>query len=268
MKITALIENTTKEDLQTEHGLSLYIETEKHKILFDSGQGRLFAENAKKLGKDLSKADIMILSHGHYDHGGGLKTFLELNDHAPVILSSEAFGDYYNARDKYIGLDKSLKDEKRLVFVDADRQIDDELYIYAGCIRKKVEFMGAAGLQMKKMDVMLPDFFDHEIYLMINESGAAGGNGESGSGKKVLISGCSHKGILNIVEWFRPDVLIGGFHFSNMALDDTLKGYAERLNGYDITYYTCHCTGTEQYEFMKKSMSRLNYLSEGMTIEI
>ena len=169
---------------------------------------------------------------------------------------------------KYIGLDKSLKDEKRLVFVGADRQIDDELYIYAGCIRKKVEFMGAAGLQMKKMDVMLPDFFDHEIYLMINESGAAGVNGESGSGKKVLISGCSHKGILNIVEWFRPDVLIGGFHFSNLALDDTLKGYAERLNGYDITYYTCHCTGTEQYEFMKKSMSRLNYLSEGMTIEI
>ena len=257
MKITALIENTTKEDLQTEHGLSLYIETEKHTVLFDSGQGTLFAENAEKLGKDLSKVDMMILSHGHYDHGGGLATFLKVNDHAPVIVSSEAFGDYYNAKDKYIGLNKELKDEKRLVFVDVDEQIDEELYVYAGSIREKVEYMTPSGLKMKKWDAMLPDFFDHEIYLMINEKG-----------KHVLISGCSHKGILNIVEWFRPDVLIGGFHFSSLPLDDTLKGYAEKLNGYNTTYYTCHCTGTEQYEFMKNSMDRLYYLSEGMTIEV
>ena len=111
MKITALVENTTKEDLATEHGLSLYIETEKHTILFDSGQGELFAGNAEKLGKDLAGVDLMILSHGHYDHGGGLETFLKKNDRARVIMSSEAFGDYYNAKDKYIGLDKSLKDE-------------------------------------------------------------------------------------------------------------------------------------------------------------
>ena len=257
MKITALIENTTKEDLQTEHGLSLYIETEKHTVLFDSGQGTLFAENAEKLGKDLSKVDMMILSHGHYDHGGGLATFLKANDHAPVIVSSEAFGDYYNAKDKYIGLNKELKDEKRLVFVDVDEQIDEELYIYTGSIREKVDYMTPSGLKMKKWDAMLPDLFDHEIYLMINEKG-----------KHVLISGCSHKGILNIVEWFRPDVLIGGFHFSSLPLDDTLKGYAEKLNGYNTTYYTCHCTGAEQYEFMKKTMDRLEYLSEGMTIEL
>ena len=257
MKITALVENTTKEDLKTEHGLSLYIETENHTILFDSGQGELFAENAEKLGKDLSKVDLMILSHGHYDHGGGLETFLKKNSRAKVIMSSEAFGDYYNASDKYIGLDKDLKDDDRFVFVDVDEQIDDELYIYTGSIREKVEYMTPSGLKMKKWDVLVPDFFDHEIYLMINEKG-----------KRVLISGCSHKGIINILEWFRPDVLIGGFHFSKLPLDDTLKDYAGRLDKYDTEYYTCHCTGTEQYEFMKESMGRLRYLSEGMTIEI
>ena len=257
MKITALIENTTKEDLQTEHGLSLYIETEKHTILFDSGQGSLFAENAEKLGKDLSGVDIMILSHGHYDHGGGLATFLKLNDHAPVYMSSEAFGDYYNAKDKYIGIDKGLAEEDRIVFVDVDTQLDEELYLYSGSIREKVVYQTPSGLKMKKWDVLVPDFFDHEIYLMINEGG-----------KKVLISGCSHKGILNIVEWFRPDVLIGGFHFSKLPLDDTLKDYAQQLDTRDTEYYTCHCTGTEQYEFMKQYMKNLSYLSEGMSIEI
>ena len=257
MKITALVENTTETDLETEHGLSLFIETDKHTILFDSGQGKLFAENAKKLGKDLTEVDMMVLSHGHYDHGGGLETFLEINDHAPVYVSSLAFGDYYKAKEKYIGLDKKLAESDRLIFTDVDVQLDDEIYIYAASIRKKVTELGAFGLKMRKWDVLLPDFFDHEIYLMITEGK-----------KRVLISGCSHKGILNIVEWFRPDVLVGGFHFSSLALDEKLKGYAEVLAGYDTDYYTCHCTGKEQYEFMRKTMGRLSYLSEGMSIEL
>ncbi|MBR6444220.1 MAG: MBL fold metallo-hydrolase, partial [Firmicutes bacterium] len=169
----------------------------------------------------------------------------------------EAFGDYYNAKDKYIGIDKELADEDRIVFIDVDTQLDEELYIYSGSIREKVVYQTPSGLKMKKWDVLVPDFFDHEIYLMINEGG-----------KRVLISGCSHKGILNIVEWFRPDVLIGGFHFSKLPLDDTLKGYAELLGARDTTYYTCHCTGTEQFEFMKQYMKNLRYLSEGMSIEI
>ena len=79
MKIIALLENTTKHaNIGCEHGLSLYIDTGSHKILFDMGQSDLFYENAKKLGVDLSLVDIAIISHGHNDHGGGLKTFLEI----------------------------------------------------------------------------------------------------------------------------------------------------------------------------------------------
>ena len=84
MKLTTLIENTTLSPaLTAEHGLSLYIETRGHKILFDMGQSPAFAENAETLGVDLSEIDLAILSHGHYDHGGGLATFLELNSTAP-----------------------------------------------------------------------------------------------------------------------------------------------------------------------------------------
>ena len=87
MKLTVLMENTTcREDLVCEHGLSLYIEANGQRILFDAGQTGAFADNAEKMGVDLTKIDLCILSHGHYDHGGGLKRFLEINDHAKVYI--------------------------------------------------------------------------------------------------------------------------------------------------------------------------------------
>ncbi len=102
--------------------------------------------------------------------------------------------------------------------------------------------MGSAGLTVMKDGVFVPDDFRHEQYLLIEEAG-----------RRILISGCSHKGVVNIMEWFRPDVLIGGFHFMKLPTDNVLQSYAERLDGYDCDYYTCHCTGTEQYEYMKRA---------------
>ena len=83
LKITALIENTTENpDIETEHGLSLYIETQKHRILFDMGQTDMFARNAERLGADISAVDIAVLSHGHYDHGNGFGRFFRENQNA------------------------------------------------------------------------------------------------------------------------------------------------------------------------------------------
>ncbi|NCA67648.1 MAG: MBL fold metallo-hydrolase, partial [Clostridia bacterium] len=77
MKITTLCENTSiSPEFKCEHGLSFYVETKKHKLLFDTGESGIFAENAAKLGIDLSEVDIAVISHGHYDHGGGLPAFL------------------------------------------------------------------------------------------------------------------------------------------------------------------------------------------------
>ena len=109
MKITALLENTAnRSDMKTEHGLSLYIETENKCILFDMGQTTMFTENAKTLGIDLQKVDLAILSHGHYDHGGGLAEFLKIHSHAPILIHRDAFLPHYNGTEKYIGLDASL----------------------------------------------------------------------------------------------------------------------------------------------------------------
>lgn len=85
MKIISLVENTTKSELKAKHGLSLYIETKKHKILFDLGPDKTLFENAVKRNIDISKVDTVIISHGHIDHGGALKSFLEVNSSAKYM---------------------------------------------------------------------------------------------------------------------------------------------------------------------------------------
>ena len=92
MKCTVLVENTSlNEHYRCEHGLSLFIETAGQRILFDTGQSDLFAENAEKLGVDLSQVDFAVISHGHYDHGGGIQKFLDINHSAPVYIHEDAF---------------------------------------------------------------------------------------------------------------------------------------------------------------------------------
>ena len=88
MRISVLCENTAyKKEFEGEHGLSLLISTDKHKILFDAGQTDLFLRNGARLGEDLKDVDMVVLSHGHYDHGGGLFKFLSLNDKAKVYIN-------------------------------------------------------------------------------------------------------------------------------------------------------------------------------------
>lgn len=258
MKITALLENTTqREDMQVEHGLSLYIETKDHKLLFDMGQTDLFARNAEALGIDLSKVDLAILSHGHYDHGGGLSAFLQLNSTASVYLQKDAFLPHYNGTAKYIGLDTSLSDHPRIRYTEGTIALDEHLTLTDCNDRERPHSFGSFGLTERVGDCFIPDDFRHEQYLLIEEDG-----------KRVLISGCSHKGILDLAEWFEPDVLIGGFHFSKLPLDEVLTDAANCLNAHGTVYFTCHCTGEAQYRFMKKTMPHLHYLSCGQTIEI
>ncbi len=263
MKISMLMENTPFEDgCLFEHGLSLFIETQRHRVLFDTGQSGSFAVNALRMGIDLAAVDIAVLSHGHYDHGGGLEAFLAYNNKAPVYVSQYAFDRCYADEARYIGLDPRLAGHPRLVSVGERLALDDELNLFAcnECARPYV--MDSYGLSILRDGTLIPDDFRHEQYLMINEHG-----------KRVLISGCSHKGILNIMNWLEPDILIGGFHF--MKVDPAgpdrkvLDEAAQVLLLHKATYYTCHCTGLPQYEYLKERMGdRLNYLAAGRKITI
>ena len=266
MTITSLLENTTaRAGIAAEHGLSLYVETANRRILFDMGQTDLFARNAEALGIDLSRVDLAILSHGHYDHGGGLATFLKINQTAPVYLTEAAFLPHYNGTQKYIGLDTSLQDHPRLRVVSGDLSLGDGLTLLTPNGRTRNHSLGAFGLTERVGDVFVPDDFRHEQYLLIEELIE---EPLSEAGRRVLISGCSHAGILDIVEWFEPDVLVGGFHVSKMALGEELTALGEALAAHSTDYYTCHCTGEAQYAFMGKYMPRLRYLACGESITI
>lgn len=263
MQVTVLLENTaSRPDMMTEHGLSLYIETGAQKLLFDMGQTDLFARNALALGIDLEAVDMAFLSHGHYDHGGGLARFLELNDTAPIYASAHAFEPHYAGDDRYIGLDPVLALNPRFTFVEDRLTIDETLSLHSCNDLPRPYPSDSGGLTMLVEGKMVQDDFRHEQYLLIREGG-----------RRILISGCSHKGILNIMDWFRLDVLIGGFHFVSIDLDEEgreiLSQRADALLAYPAVYYTCHCTGVPQYEYLKTLMGdRLHYLSCGQALTL
>jgi len=255
VRIVTLIENTTaREDLACEHGLSLYIETQTHKILFDAGQSSAFADNAQKLGVDVSRADFAVLSHGHYDHSGGLGRFLEINETAHIYVSRWAFEPHYETDGRYVGMDLSLQENSRIRYVAEKTELAKGISLH----RLDAAPMDTAGLLVEEGGVRKPDDFRHEQYLMIEEFG-----------RKILISGCSHKGILNIVDAFRPDILIGGFHFMKITEEEKLTAAAEKLLEYGTVYYTGHCTGQKQYDYLKTIMGdKLHYIATGTVLEI
>lgn len=273
MIIKVLVENTsTNNELGCEHGLSLYIETEKHKILFDSGASDLFAKNAEKMMVDLGAVDIAIISHGHYDHGGGLSTFLTLNNKARVYMQQKSFGKYYVISDngeRYIGLDQELKGNKRFSFVDNYIVIDDELTLFADVRGQKYMPTGNRVLYKGEGDSYLPDDFLHEQNLIIKEKD-----------NTLLIAGCSHSGIVNILEQYQedklkwPDSVIGGFHLYNPSDRENedpivIAKIGEYLKETGSKYYTCHCTGSEPYQQLKNLLGdNIDYLSTGSQLII
>ena len=272
MKVTALVENTTvNKELKPKHGLSLYIETQHHKILFDLGPNALFLENAKKLGIDISKVDTVVISHGHSDHGGGLRTFMKENAKAKIYIHKDAFKRTYTKAYGLmlsIGLDKSIMDNPRVILTDGQLRLDEELFLFSGTSTKDFWADSNNCLYIKDEQGRHLDDFSHEQYLIVKEDG-----------KNMLISGCAHRGIVNITseaEKLTGESLhwcISGFHLYDPVKktcedESRVKQIAERCLESDTQFITCHCTGKVGYGILKKEMrERIDYISTGRTME-
>lgn len=264
MRITALVENTSKCELKAKHGLSLYIETRRHKILFDLGPDRTLFDNAKKRNIDLTEIDTVILSHGHIDHGGALRDFLKMNAKAKVYVQRKAFEPHYSKTLflKFpVGIDKTLEAHPQVVLLDGDDKIDDELFLFTMNEIQKCH----SPVNDVLYDKHGKDDFSHEQNLLITENQSA------------LILGCGHAGIVNIMNRAKsgqPNVCVGGFHLYNPVTkkgvpNALLDEIAEALTKYENTrFYTCHCTGEKAFQYLAKQMPNLFYLSCGETIEI
>ena len=271
MRIVNLMENTPgAEGCLYEHGLSFYLETEHHKLLMDTGASSAFLENAAVLGIDLGAVDSVILSHGHYDHGGGIPAFAAVNPRANIYMQRTAGLDYYamnRSGPQYIGLDKSVSELKNLVLLDGDTELDGELALLAGITGRRRFARSNRKLMRREGDAYLPDSFDHEQALVVTQNG-----------RRYLFSGCAHNGILNVLDRFRavygadPDVAVSGFHFMKGSeytpeeVEDITET-ARELAGMDTLFYTGHCTGRPAFELMKPIMGeKLAELHSGMEI--
>jgi 7,8-dihydropterin-6-yl-methyl-4-(beta-D-ribofuranosyl)aminobenzene 5'-phosphate synthase len=261
MKITALVENYSYGDLAAKHGLSLYIETNKHTILFDLGSDNTLFKNAIKYGIDVSKVDTVIISHGHIDHGGALEQFLKMNDRAKIYVQRKAFEKHYTkilAFKVNVGIMAELRSHAQVVLLDGDYQIDDELSLFTA---PKTDACYSSANNALYTETGRDDF-SHEHNLIISEE------------KTVLIMGCGHAGVVNILEKaavYKPQTCVGGYHLFNPVTRKTvsnklLDSIARKMDKYSIEYYTCHCTGKKAYRYLSRRVPNMKYLSCGETI--
>lgn len=290
MIVKCLMDNEASSgEFLTEHGLSLYIETRDHKILFDTGASPAFAENAERMGVDLAQVDIAVLSHGHYDHTGGLAAFLKLNAQAYIYVSRHAFAPFMALREgeriESIGMPEIPEVEEvretlraghripkssRFRLTGGETFIDDGLVLFSepegDCFWPEGNHRLLLAPDVPGEDLR-EDLFHHEQNLLIREGGYS-----------LLLVGCAHRGIVNIVQQCRtsgygiPDWVIGGFHFHNRAAgtheeETRIRRIGNILMATEAKYFTGHCTGKEAFRVLKKLMkNQIDYLDAGRTI--
>ena len=249
MKWTVLSDNRSNDNrLSTEHGLSILLETEKHRILLDTGASDVFIRNAKLLGVDLSSVDYVFISHGHSDHAGGLRYFLEQNRLAKVIVSPDVINKkFYSKRGNLHSITtvwpENIKD--RLITIDKSCKISDDLYVIAHFPQIYPMPKGNKHLFVEDINGdCKPDNFQHELGLYTDG---------------FLFTGCAHNGLENILAACPYPVryVVGGFHLlDGQEPEEEQLILAEKLKDHYSTtqFYTSHCTGDNVFEVMKGVM--------------
>jgi 7,8-dihydropterin-6-yl-methyl-4-(beta-D-ribofuranosyl)aminobenzene 5'-phosphate synthase len=246
VRITMLVENTARgQGLLGEHGLAFWIDTGAHHVLFDTGQGLVLVPNAHRLQIDLTCTDAIALSHGHYDHTGGLRHALNLAPHAKLFMHPQAVirrysGHADNARE--IGMaspsEAELKQESlRIVWTAQPTEIVPGIFV-TGEIPRKTAYEDTGGKFFLDAACHKPDpIADDQAIYLDTEPGI------------VVILGCAHAGVINTLDYIRAitrrpiRAVIGGTHLVN-ASPQRLSQTLAALRGMNLLMLApSHCTG-------------------------
>ncbi|MBI9084638.1 MAG: MBL fold metallo-hydrolase [Desulfobacterales bacterium] len=260
VEITVLVDNNIRPGLMAEHGFSLWIETDDQRILFDTGQGAALAFNAPALGVDLSRTDALVLSHGHYDHTGGIPLVVNGAGKVHVYCHSGAVTPHYairNGTSASIGMPRASMSaidhlpSPRLHWVQQPLMLTERIGI-TGPIPRKTSYEDSGGPFFLDPEGHRADPVEDDLAIWI----------QTDLGLVVCV-GCAHAGVVNTLNHARhlsgePKVraVIGGFHLnaaSRQRLDQTIAD----LDAMDIeTIIPCHCTGDEAVGILGDALGR------------
>lgn len=264
LKIRTLIENQSGkiDNLNTEHGISLYIEIDNIKILFDTGQSGNFIDNAKKLNIDLNKLDYVVISHSHYDHSGGFKRLVKEYGHDFKLLIGSSFfkGKYSESGEiyRYVGSpfqEDFLKEEKiETEYIENIKQISENAIIVTDFHRDPEYENINETMYIKEGENYILDKFEDEIALVLDTDKGL-----------VVVVGCSHPGIVNILETIRQKtgkviyMLMGGLHLMKED-DEKINKIIDYLKEENIKQIgACHCTGTQGETMIYQQMEEASF---------
>ncbi len=276
LRITTLIENnpSDKKELCFEHGLSLLIEADGKCILFDTGQSGDFIKNAETMNKNIVDLDCVIISHGHYDHSGGLEKLVEKVNKLPnLIVGEEFFKPKYKTilenKYKYNGnsFDEEYINKNKIPLkkINEDVVYLTEHIIVFHHFRRSNDFEKRNSKFFVKEDsAYIPDEFDDEISLgIVTEKGL------------VVIVGCSHIGVVNILNTIAKRVnmpiyaVIGGTHLVEADEVRMQKTIASLKNMNLQLVAVSHCTGEEGLRCISQEFKEdFLYNNTGNVIEI
>lgn len=262
MKIIPIIENDRVDEFENERGLSLYIESNDKKILFDAGETNKVIKNLEKLGIDIHEIDYFIISHGHKDHMGGLIYLLEEGiDPEKVIVKEGALSDFQFKciLKKEIGLSKeTLSRIKGIDEIELDKiyKLENNIYLVSPN-KKKSLFYYKEGRR---------DDFSHEMSLVVIEEN-----------KLNVIVGCCHLGVESLIGLLKDhftketiNSLSGGLHTRNIIFKPlVLVKYIRFMSESGIKkYFLGHCTGKYTIAIMKKHILGVEKLITGRVYDV
>lgn len=247
MKISVLCDNQPSANhFACEHGLSLYIEVNGNRFLFDTGQGDCFLKNALAMGIDFAGIDYVVLSHGHYDHAGGLKRLMERFPHIRIVMHPLALKQRYSISSvmtKENGFPyKEMLSQWNHQILKVDRQQE----LLPGVTVFPLPFAAPANPRLVEHDSqgqLVPDTFFDELFIVLKEGD-----------RQVLLSGCTHHGIVHVLDYCRAQLsissfslVLGGLHLSG-ADDADILNQINLCRVFDVSCWALnHCTGERAF---------------------